>query len=235
MSYRSHHFHLKESAALPLEHVMTHAHRGYLPAAGLDLLLPFYDPLLRLFGADRLRQRLFDLASVQAHHRVLDIGCGTGTFAVALKRSLPPLWLVGLDPDPKAIARSRRKAQRAGVSIRFDLGFAELLPYPDASFDRVFSCLMFHHLPREAKLRTLQEVRRVLKCGGSLHLLDLERAPSARSGLFARWSHSSDQMRDNSREQILKWLLEAGLVPILQSSDQSIFGKVLHLAARSDG
>jgi hypothetical protein len=34
---------------------MTHAHRGYLPATGLDLLLPFYDPLLRLFGADRLR------------------------------------------------------------------------------------------------------------------------------------------------------------------------------------
>src|SRR5215472_760498 len=153
---------------------MSHTNHAYLPAAGLDILLPLYDPLVRLLGADRARRKLFDQASVEPHHRVLDIGCGTGTFAVAMKAWIPGVEVVGLDPDPKALARSRRKAERAAVAIQFDQGFANALPYPDASFDRVFSSLMFHHVPQDAKLATLCEVRRVLKPGGSLHLLDFE-------------------------------------------------------------
>jgi ubiquinone/menaquinone biosynthesis C-methylase UbiE len=80
--------------------------------------------------------------------------------------------VVGLDPDPKALAIAKRKAQRAGLAIQLDQGFSDGLPYPDASFDRVFSSLMFHHLKAEEKAATLREVRRVLRPGGSLHLLD---------------------------------------------------------------
>jgi ubiquinone/menaquinone biosynthesis C-methylase UbiE len=58
------------------------------------------------------------------------------------------------------------------MEVRFDRGFADALDYPDASFDRVFSSFMFHHLAREEKEATLRAVRRVLKPGGSLHLLD---------------------------------------------------------------
>ena len=47
-------------------------------------------------------------------HRVLDIGCGTGTLAVLIKRSHPEVEVVGLDPDPKALARAQQKADRAG-------------------------------------------------------------------------------------------------------------------------
>ena len=154
---------------------MSHANRDFLPAAGLDFLLPLYDPMVKLLGADRARKKLFDQASVQPCHRVLDVGCGTGTFAVAIKGWVPSAEVVGLDPDPKALARGRRKAERAGVYIRFDQGFANALPYSDGSFDRVFSSLMFHHLPEDAKFATMREVRRVLKPGGSLHLLDLSR------------------------------------------------------------
>jgi ubiquinone/menaquinone biosynthesis C-methylase UbiE len=89
-----------------------------------------------------------------------------------VKRLHPEAEVVGLDPDPKALARARRKTEAAGVAIRFDAGFANELPYPDASFDRVFSSLMFHHLEREAKLATLRELRRVIAPSGSLHLLD---------------------------------------------------------------
>src|SRR3974390_1244853 len=91
------------------------SHDAYLPAAGRDFLLPFYDPLVKLLGADRARKKLFDQAKVQPQHRVLDIGCGTGTFAVALKGWLPTLGVVGLDPDPKALAKCRRKAARMGA------------------------------------------------------------------------------------------------------------------------
>src|SRR5215472_5684342 len=126
---------------------MSHADHSYLPAAGRDFLLPLYDPLVKLLGADRSRKKLFQQASVRPDHRVLDIGCGTGTFAIAVKTWMPTVDIVGLDPDPKALARSRRKADRARLSIRFDEGFANILPYAERSFDRVFSSLMFHHVP----------------------------------------------------------------------------------------
>ena len=211
---------------------MSHANRAFLPAAGLDFLLPLYDPMVKLLGADRARKKLFDQALVQPHHRVLDVGSGTGTFAVAIKGWLPSAEVVGLDPDPKALARSRRKAERAGVSIRFDQGFANALPYPDGSFDRVFSSLMFHHLPRDAKFATMREVRRVLKPGGSLHLLDFEQEGPRSHNPLARWLHSSERMQGNTREQILGWMREAGLAePRVVDSDQPIFGRIVYFVA----
>ena len=215
---------------------MTLANRSYLPAAGLDLFLPLYDPLVKLLGADRARHKLFDQAAVRPHHRVLDIGCGTGTFAVAIKRWLPSVEVVGLDPDPKALARSRRKADRAGVSIHFDQGFADALPYADASFDRVFSSLMFHHLPHDTKTITMCEVRRVLKPGGSLHLLDFEPEGSHSHNPLARWIHSSERTRNSSRDQILEWMRKAGLVePRVLDSERPIFGKIVYVTARTGG
>ena len=213
---------------------MSHANRTFLPAAGLDFLLPLYDPMVKLLGAERARKKLFDQASVQPHHRVLDIGCGTGTLVVAIKGWLPSVEVVGLDPDPKALARSRRKAERAGVSIRFDQGFANALPYSDGSFDRVFSSLMFHHLPQDAKPTAMREVRRVLKPGGSLHLLDFEQEGPRSYNPLARWLHSGERMQGNAREQILGWMHEAGFVePRMVDSDRPIFGKVMYLTARA--
>jgi ubiquinone/menaquinone biosynthesis C-methylase UbiE len=212
---------------------MSHANRAFLPAAGLDFLLPLYDPMVKLLGADRARKKLFDQASVQPHHRVLDVGCGTGTLAVAIKSWLPGAEVVGLDPDPKALARSRRKAERAGVSIRFDQGYANALPYSDGSFDRVFSSLMFHHLQQDARLATMREVRRVLKPGGSLHLLDFEQEGPRSHNPLARWLHSSKRMQGNTREQILGWMREASLgEPRVVDSDQPIFGRIVYFAAR---
>jgi ubiquinone/menaquinone biosynthesis C-methylase UbiE len=139
--------------------------------------------------------------------------------------------VVGLDPDPKALARSQRKARAAGATIRFDQGFANALPYADASFDRVFSSLMFHHLPQDAKLATLREVRRVLKARGSLHLLDFVEGGHSHNPL-ARWLHTSQRMQDNTQERILSWMSEAGLLDSrLVASDQRLFGRIAYYKA----
>lgn len=153
--------------------------RAYVPAAGRHWALPFYDPVVSLIGADSTRRVLIDQADLGRGQHVLEIGCGTGSLVTLLKRLYPDVEVVGLDPDPKALARAARKAERAAVSIRFDRGFSDELPYPEASFDRVLSSFMFHHLPGDVKARTLSEVERVLKPGGSLHLLDF--APHGRT------------------------------------------------------
>lgn len=150
---------------------MPHEH-DYLPAAGRDIFLPFYDLMTAALGASRARLILLAFARVLPGQRVLDIGCGTGTFALQLLRHIPEANFTGIDPDPKALARARRKAARARVSARFEQAYADALPFDAASFDHVFSSLMFHHLNRETKQLALNEVRRVLKPGGGLHLMD---------------------------------------------------------------
>ena len=103
------------------------SHRRFLPAAGHDLFLPLYDPLTRLVGGDRARLALIEQAHLEAGVRVLDVGCGTGTLLLQIARRVPQADLVGLDPDPRALARARRKSERQGARIRFDQGFADAL------------------------------------------------------------------------------------------------------------
>lgn len=131
--------------------------RTYLPAAGHDWALPFYDTIVKLFGFDRARRTLVNQAAIRPGHHVLDIGCGTGSLVTLIKRLHPDVEVVGLDPDPKALARARRKAAGTAVSIQFDQGFSDELPYPEASFDRVFSSFMLHHLLSLAKIPNMKK------------------------------------------------------------------------------
>ena len=189
---------------------MTKSQRTYLPAAGHDLFLPLYDLVAKLLGADQARQMLLGQAQLRSAESVLDIGCGTGTFAVLLKKRFSRVEVTGLDPDPKALARANRKAERAGVLIRFDQGFADELQYESGGFDVVFSSFMFHHLESRDREKMLREVRRVLKSAGSFYLLDFEVSEAAsRHGLFHMF-HSSERLRDNSEKRILTLMRDAG-------------------------
>lgn len=189
--------------------MMQEARRTFIPAAGHDWALPLYDPLVKLIGVDRARRTLLERAAIRPGHRVLDVGCGTGSLAVLIKGLHPTADVVGLDPDPKVLAWARRKAARALAAIRLDRGFSDELPYPDASFDRVLSSFMFHHLGRDEKEKMLREAWRVLKPGGVLHLLDFG-GPEPGAGRFARWLHSSHLLRDNTEERVLALMRGAG-------------------------
>ena len=192
--------------------VTTHGREDhYLPGMGHDRLLPLYDPLQRLLGISRIHRPLVDQAGIRPGQRVLEIGCGTGNLALLVGQLHPGAEVVGLDPDPKALARARRKAERRSLPVRFDLGFAQELPYADASFDRVLSALMFHHLGPDEKERALCEVRRVLEPGGSLHLVDLGGAKEHADGVMARLSHRNRMLRDNFGDRIPTLMRAAGL------------------------
>jgi ubiquinone/menaquinone biosynthesis C-methylase UbiE len=190
---------------------MSNAERRYLPAAGRDVFLPLYDLIAKMLGADKARQVLLDRVQFQPQDRVLDIGCGTGTLAVLLKQKYPSLNIVGLDPDPNALARAREKSTRAGVSVRFDRGFADALAYQNNSFDVVFSSFMFHHLESAHREKTLREVRRVLKAGGRFYLLDFEASDDVSAHGSMRLFHRSKRLQDNSAPRIVSLMEQAGL------------------------
>src|ERR1044072_6957951 len=104
---------------------LTETQREFVPAAGRDVFLPIYDPMVSFMGAARAREDLIKQANIQPGQRVLDLGCGTGPLVVLLKRKYPAAQIVGLDPDPKALRRAKKKVRRAGVSVQLDEGFAD--------------------------------------------------------------------------------------------------------------
>ena len=204
-------------------------HRHFLPAAGHDLFLPLYDPLVRFMGFDRSRQELISQANIKPEHHILDIGCGTGSFVVLLKRQFPAAQVVGLDPDSKALRRAQNKVARAAVSVQLDRGFSDELPYKQASFDRVFSSFMFHHLEEDDKKQTLNELRRVLKPGGSFHLLDFT-ADGGSHGYLARLFHSHALMKDNTDQRLLQLMDHAGFKNAEKVKQDTIFFGLLQSA-----
>jgi len=183
--------------------------RHYLPGMGLDWLLPLYDPFTRLIGVESAHDKLAQEAALESAERVLEIGCGTGNLALLVKWMRPQLEVVGLDPDPKALARASRKAQQAGLPLELDRGFADDLPYPDASFDRVLSALTFHHLDADLRSASLREALRVLRPGGSLHLMDFGGDSHHLHGL-ARFTRRSPALKDNWDDRIPTLMREAG-------------------------
>jgi SAM-dependent methyltransferase len=98
--------------------------------------------------------------------RVLDIACGTGNATIPLARRGGVV--TGLDMTPPLLEEARARAAREGIDVRFDEGFAEALPYPDASFDVVVSMfgIMFSPFPETVAA----EMARVLRPGGRLAL-----------------------------------------------------------------
>src|SRR5688572_28518757 len=151
----------------------------------------YYDLLAWLLTLGRepaFRARLVDLASLEPGEKVLDVGCGTGTLAIAAKRRVGAAGTVyGIDASPEMIAQARRKAMKADVDVVFQAGIVEALPFPDAHFDVVLSTLMLHHLPRAVREQCAREMRRVLKPGGRLLAVDFATPAGQRKGVLARF------------------------------------------------
>jgi ubiquinone/menaquinone biosynthesis C-methylase UbiE len=131
--------------------------------------------MISLGTARAFRGKLVEPARLTPGESVLDVGCGTGTIAIAAKRRVGSANKVnGIDPSPEMIARARKKTLKAGVEVVFETAVAESLPFPEATFDAVLSTAMLHHLPnQEARCQCIHESRRVLRPGGRPLAVDL--------------------------------------------------------------
>jgi ubiquinone/menaquinone biosynthesis C-methylase UbiE len=118
----------------------------------------------------KLRYLLDDLSRV--HGRVLDVGCGAGSVAKAVKRARPDLEVIGCDVSQAAIAA----ASSSSEGVEFRSAVAEKLPFDDGEFDFVWIFDVLEHVDDPEQV--LREVARVLKPGGGFHIvLPLEGQP----------------------------------------------------------
>ncbi len=116
------------------------------------------------------REVLSDVFAEGTERSMLDIGCGGGQMVIRLKQRYPHLRLWGIDLSEALIARARKRGEKMGGSLQFEIANAQDLPFSDESFDVIFSMFSVKHWPDP--LQGIGECWRVLKAGGELLLVD---------------------------------------------------------------
>lgn len=128
-----------------------------------------------LFGgtADIMRRTvippLVDAVRHIEHPRILDVACGTGGFLDTIRTALPNARLMGLDLSEPYLEHA---ADKLGPGVWLDWGHAEKMPYDDDSFDALSCVFLFHELPRAVRREVFSEMKRVVKPGGKIVILD---------------------------------------------------------------
>lgn len=148
--------------------------RDFTPALGHAALTPLYDAAIALLKREgRWRRALVDRVAPRGSDRILDVGCGTGSLAILLKRQAPAALIAGLDPDADVLKTARRKSEAAGVNVQFSQGFArdaaQVLP---AGVTKAVSSLVFHQVPLVEKRAGLAAMHASLVAGGEVHIAD---------------------------------------------------------------
>ena len=124
----------------------------YIPALRFRWLTPMYDFFLNVTMPEkRIKQALIDLASIHSNSTVLDFGCGAATLTIMIKQMNPEANLTGIDVDMAILNKAVQKIKKSKLDILLRDYDGILLPFQDNSFDRILSCLVFHHLDTEKK------------------------------------------------------------------------------------
>jgi demethylmenaquinone methyltransferase / 2-methoxy-6-polyprenyl-1,4-benzoquinol methylase len=158
---------------------------GRLPAADVrsmfDGVAPVYDAmnLVTTAGLDRRWRRLAARAAIRAGDRVLDACCGTGDLSLAAKAEGGRV--TGLDFAERMLVRARRKSSE----IEWVHGDVLALPFADGGFDA--ATIGFGLRNVDDRGRALRELRRVLKPGGRLAILEVVRPQGALSLFYRVW------------------------------------------------
>jgi ubiquinone/menaquinone biosynthesis C-methylase UbiE len=188
--------------------------REYVHALRWHALTRVYDPLIALTLREkhfrgRMRERVD--ADLPAQGVAVDVGCGTGTFAIGLAAERPDAHVAGVDGDPEILAIARRKEGAERVEWRE--GLAQELPVAEGSADVVTTTLFLHHLLPAEKREALAEIHRALRPGGRLHVADWGRPqdPLISAGFLITQSVDGfDRTRDHRAGRLPEYFAEAG-------------------------
>jgi ubiquinone/menaquinone biosynthesis C-methylase UbiE len=173
--------------------------RVFDPTPGVERPYQIDDEWSRAVFARRSGQVAAFLAPhLRAGMRLLDCGCGPGSITVDLAQAVAPGEAIGIDLREDALAHGRGLArERRIANVTFQTASVYQVPYPDGSFDAVFACAVLQHLA--APLAALKEMRRVLKPGGVIGIVDGSSTITVRyptNPLLEKW----DRLRALERE-----------------------------------
>ncbi len=151
----------------------------FIPALRFKWLTPLYDFFVSITMPEKkIKQVLISNANIHASSKLLDFGCGTATLTIMAKQSSPEAKVTGIDIDTEILDKATKKIKEEKLDI-FLLDYdGKHLPFQRNAFDRVISCLVFHHLDTDIKQTMLAEIFRVMNKDGHLLIADFGRSKS---------------------------------------------------------
>lgn len=151
--------------------------KTYIPALGYDFLTAYYDLAIKITMPEKkFRKLLVKEVNPEANEQILEFGFGTGQNLVLMHQENPSAKFEGLDIDPKVKSIAVHKLAKSEIQIPLHLYEGNILPFADNTFDKVYSCLVFHQLDADTKQKCLKELNRVLKPKGKLIIADWGKA-----------------------------------------------------------
>lgn len=151
----------------------------YVSALRFKWLTPLYDFFVGITMPERkIKQALINTSFLTDYATVLDFGCGTATLTMMAKEHRPLIKITGIDIDKTILKKATEIVVRKQLDINLISYNGEHLPFADSSFDRIISCLVFHHLETTVKQSMLAELYRVAQKGGQLVIADFGRSAS---------------------------------------------------------
>ena len=153
--------------------------KRYIPALRYKWLTPLYDFFINLTMPEKqIKQALIEAAYISSKAKVLDFGCGTATLTIMIKELCPEAKVTGIDVDREILDKAIKKVNEKKLDI-FLLDYdGTQLPFKDKGFDKILSCLVFHHLDTDTKRKALAEAFRILGNNSELFIADFGRSKS---------------------------------------------------------
>jgi ubiquinone/menaquinone biosynthesis C-methylase UbiE len=212
----------------------------YIPALRFHWLTPYYDVVVSLTTREHtFKHALISQTNIKPDNRVLDLASGTGTLALWIKKHQPQAIVTGIDGDDNVLSLAIRKAHKESLSVKFEKALSYNLPFPDSHYDRVVSSLFFHHLSWADKVKTANEIYRVLKPGGEIHIADWGRSEnSLMRGLFffIQILDGFKNTQDNVTGKLIPLFEQSGFIEVKQKNTFStMFGTMALYSAVKPG
>jgi len=148
--------------------------QSFTPALGRLAPARFFDYVVALTRERLWRALAAMYVAPQPGDVIVDVGCGTGSFALLLGRLEPCARIVGLDPDPEVLAVAQRKIAAADAAVQWCVGMGDAMveSLGANSVDTVVSSLVLHQCPLPMKRAVLASMFAVLRPGGKLVIAD---------------------------------------------------------------
>ena len=200
---------------------MNETARPHTPPLGHKALTPLYDLAIALLTRERKWRRAFiEDIGPKPNDKIIDIGSGTGSLAVAIHTVSPQTAYLGIDPDEDAVRRAKAKNERKKSNAKFEVGyFSSDAHFAKPAPDKIISSLVLHQVPLLEKQRILEEIYQALKPGGFVHIADYGQQKGLMRFLFRATVQALDGVEDtqpNADGIVPQLLNDAGFADVVE-------------------